>query len=246
MSTVSRADPERTGYRMASSKGIQMTGGNKELLARYAASPVVRGLVQLIPYGVGGGLDVAIVTAYDNIQQRRLREFFDRLSAGSIRLSPQLIESDDFLHCFFATVQSVARTHRQQKIHLFANLLSSIASGQVTDVDAYEEYLRILDELSYRELLLLSLLDRYERTSHRPAGSERAAFTMSFWSAFLNEAVSLLSVGATEVQATLTRLNGSGCYATYIGAYGGSDQGRLTALWHKLREVAGTVDEAAA
>lgn len=65
--------------------------------------PVIRSLIQLIPYGVGTAFDVFIVYKIQEIRKERLRTFFDELGAGKIELTKNLIESEDFLH-YFATL----------------------------------------------------------------------------------------------------------------------------------------------
>jgi hypothetical protein len=183
---------------------------------RYASSPIIRGLVQLIPAGLGSAFDTAFVTAYSRLQEKRLRAFFDALAQGGRTIDPALIESESFLHCYFSTVRAVLKSRREQKIRLFAALLGAVSDGAVTDVDAYEEYLSILDELSYRELVLLSLLDLFERESHGPPGIDDAGFAQSFWSAFSNEAMATLSLQEGELDAMLNRHNRSGCFTTFL------------------------------
>lgn len=82
----------------------------KVLLLKYKKNPVLRGLVQLIPFGIGSGLDVAITVKLANIMQERMTTFFDEFGNGSIELSPELLDSEDFLHCYFSTVKAAMNT----------------------------------------------------------------------------------------------------------------------------------------
>lgn len=92
-----------------------------------------------------------------------MTEFFDELSRGEIELKQELLDNNDFLHCFFATTEAAFKTNRTEKIRFLARLLLAAAvDGRLSDIDEYEEYLGILDDLSNRELAVLTLLDKYE------------------------------------------------------------------------------------
>ena len=52
-----------------------------KILGRYEKKPVIRGLIQLIPFGIGSGFDVALITKLNNIRNDRIKEFFDELSS---------------------------------------------------------------------------------------------------------------------------------------------------------------------
>ena len=138
----------------------------KKLVQRYEKNPVLRGLAQLISLwslGIGSAIDAALLTKLQNIREERVRTFFDELAAGKVELNPELLESEDFLHCFFATVRAALNSKRREKIKMFARLLkSSILRNTFSNTDEYEECLGILDELYYRELLILFTLDKYE------------------------------------------------------------------------------------
>lgn len=128
------------------------------LLIDYVDSPVVRALLQLIPH-LGSSVETILSSRIDTIRTERLRTFFDELACGDPPLTPELIDTEDFLHCYFRTAEAALKTRRREKIVYFARLLKTgLRSETVKDVDEYEELLSIIDELSYRELeFLLSL-----------------------------------------------------------------------------------------
>jgi len=59
-------------------------------------------------------------------------------------------------------------------------------------VDEYEDFLNILDELSYRELQALSILDQF---SNRPRTSDQndGQWANTFWEEFIQRVSTLLS-----------------------------------------------------
>ncbi len=87
--------------------------------------PVIRSLIQLIPCGVGSAFDFFIMNKIQDIRKERLRTFFDELGSGEIELTNNLIESEDFLHCYFATLRAALNTRRREKVRMFAGLLKS-------------------------------------------------------------------------------------------------------------------------
>lgn len=53
-------------------------------------------------------------------------------------------------------------TRRREKTRMFARLFAgSLPEGGLSDVDEYEDFLAILDELSYRELRALAILSTF-------------------------------------------------------------------------------------
>jgi hypothetical protein len=131
----------------------------------YAGSPVLRALVRLVPYALpyvgpaAEALETLLVNKLNQIRSERLRAFFDELGAGEVLLTEELIQSEDFLHKYFATLRAALDTRRREKIRVFARMLvASHRHGSFADTDEYEEFLGIVDELSFPELQLLALM----------------------------------------------------------------------------------------
>lgn len=214
---------------------------DKSLLERYESNPVIRGLIQLLPLGIGSGVDVAITVQLENIRRERLKTFFDELGDGSIQLSEDLLESEDFLHCYFATAKAALNSRRREKIRMFASLLkSSTQEGKLSNIDEYEEYLSILDELSYRELMVLFKIDEYESKFPLKKEDENELQRASrFWEQFSEDLFNELGIPKNEINSILTRLNRTGCYETFVGGYfnysGG--KGKTTSAFHRLKHL---------
>ena len=213
----------------------------EQVVSRYpATSPIFRGLIQLLPCGIGSAIDVAVVTKLENIHKDKLREFFDEFEKGVVQLTPEIIEKEDFLHCYFSTVRAALNSRRREKIRYFARLLtSSINSSEISTVDEYEECLGILDELSFRELGILVVLSRYEKEySHQDGGGDLKQANR-FWDQFSSEVCSRFSIPDGELNGILIRLNRTGLYGTIIGTYFGytGGRGKLTPLYTKLEKL---------
>ena len=209
-----------------------------ELAKRYEKNPVVRALVQLIPFGVGGAADVALTTIIDNIREDRARTFFDELAARDFPLIEKEIQSEDFLHAYFATCKAALNTRRREKIRLFAQLLNSYAF-KVTEFEEFEEHLSILDGLSYREFRILVTLKKYEEANPpKPEGENELQRADRFWDDFLSDCEAKLKIPNDEINGVLNRLNRTGLYQTIVGTYLNytGDRGRLTSNFYRFIE----------
>ena len=54
----------------------------KPLLERYEGNRVIRGLIQLVPFGIGSAVDVVLVKTLEKMQENRARSYFDALVKG--------------------------------------------------------------------------------------------------------------------------------------------------------------------
>ncbi len=204
----------------------------ERLAHRYQRNSVIRALVQLIPAGIGSATDVAITTRIDNIREKRARAFFDTLEQQDIALTPDIVENEDFLHAYFATTRAALNTHRREKIQLFGRLFANYSRGESAEsADAYEETLRILDDLSYREFQVLLILKRFEDEAPEEEGLNALQKATRFWDSFVEAVVAEVGIHHEEVMGFLVRLNRTGLYETITGSYIGylGDKGRLTA-----------------
>lgn len=98
---------------------------SESLLLRYENIQVIRALVQLVPFGAGGALDMLLVGTLDDIRRDRSAAFFDELSVDGALITEADIQSEDFLHKYFTTVKVALNTRRRDKIVMFAKLLKS-------------------------------------------------------------------------------------------------------------------------
>lgn len=217
----------------------------ERLAARYEKNPIIRALVQLIPWGVGSAADVAITTVLARIREERAREFFDQLASGELELTQEQIATEDFLHAYFATARAALNTRRREKIRLFAQLFANYAGkGLVGDSDVYEEYLSILDDLSYREFQILLILKRHQDCTPRQPQQNDLQWSSTFWDAFLDSVVSEVGIPRQEIPGILARLNRTGLYKTIVGTflgYGG-DQGLLTPNFDRFLHALGLLE----
>lgn len=222
-----------------------------QVVSKYpTTSPIFRGLIQLIPCGIGSAIDVAVVTKIENIHKYRLIELADEIEKCNVQLTRELIESEEYLYCCYSIVKAVLNTPQKEKIRYFARLFtSSINSPEIT-IDEYKECLSILDEISYRELGILVVLSRYEKEYFHQVGEDSSERSSLFWDQFSDEVCSKFSIPMEELSSILTRLNRTGLYVTATGYSSIAEAslkhmgrvGELTPLYKKFEKLIRPVD----
>ena len=224
-----------------------MNSGIVSLADRYKAKPVLRGLVQLVPFGIGSAIDSFLASKLAQIHEDRFRVFFDELAEGKVEVTSAIAESEDFLHAFGATARAVSRTRRREKTKLLARLLRGAFAESIGSIDEFEELLSILDELSFRELIILGHLARLERSTPFADSDNDLQRAVKVWPELEAVVKTQMGLEPEQLAPILVRLQRSGCYSEITGGYwdytGG--RGRLTALFYRLENVVGRIDAAA-
>ncbi len=88
------------------------------------------------------------------------------LESGEFELTPEILESDTFIHGVFTIVRAASRTTVQKKQRIFALLLSgTLADSAEGDMDEFEELVRITEGLSLLEMKILLRVARSTNTT---------------------------------------------------------------------------------
>lgn len=204
------------------------------LADRYEKNPVLRALARLI--SGGSAMEVAMLTHVNRIREKRLRIFFDELAIANAIDNPELLDSEDFLHHFMCTTQFALNTKRREKIQMFGRLLesSTSAESELADQDEYEDFLGILDELSYRELRALTILDSFSGTI-RYENQHDTEWADTFWDDFCQRLSEELPLPIDEVPDFMRRTARTGCFHELTGYVGGAKGvGMLTPRYFRL------------
>lgn len=207
----------------------------RKLAEKYKDNAVIKALVQLItPYV--DALDTLLMTHLQSFRDRRIIIFFDELSTLDIDLNPELLVSEDFLHCSFATLKAAINTYQEEKIRKYANLLAAyIFRDNFTDVDEYEEFLKILEELSLKEISILNLLEKHENNYPALEDENEGQRVNRMWAPFTEALVKELEIPKEEIDARLMRLNRTGCYEL-LRTYVVGSKGKLTPMYFRLKQ----------
>jgi hypothetical protein len=209
----------------------------------YESSPALRvGAVVLAPATLGASavIDAGIVSAAAFIRRSRLTAFKNELTSLNLCPAEEKVRSQEFIEAFVATASRAERTKREEKIRILARLFFSYwRDGVFTpeSYDKFEEDLTIIDELGYREFLILSILSKYEREYPALTSMNQLQRARQFWTLFESDVVRELDIRPEEVQGYLQRLSRTGLYQPITGSYldytGGL--GHLTARFEQVK-----------
>ena len=130
-----------------------------------------------------------------------------------------------------------SNSRRREKIKMFARLLkSSLTECDLAGIDEYEDFLNILDEISYRELLALAIMDEYS-TRPRTEKQNDLEWVGTFWDEFESRLSKELNIPSNQVADFMNRIARTGCYEMFTGTYwdytGG--KGKLTPTYQRLK-----------
>ncbi len=180
----------------------------------YNDNRALRLMVQLLPYG--GLIDKNLAAFYIREKERRLKVFFDELNQGNINLTDAEIKNDDFLHKYFITARAVVDTHGDVKIRYFAHLLQNYNSPLLNrDLANYDDFLAILDELTFQEVKILLFIRKYIEEYKGPPGLNNLAIYRPLKSDLATE----LNVTEDEIISYFVRLGRTGLTHFYQGVF---------------------------
>lgn len=128
-----------------------------------------KGIVAIIPFL--GGTITSIWSDMEAFQAKRkherLEEFYVTLREDVERIKEQLnvsfIKKPDFLDIFELTAKYIVNERNEEKRFLFKNILLNSITSQECTYDKTEKYLRILEQMSNLEILLLRVLQNPTR-----------------------------------------------------------------------------------
>ncbi len=199
---------------------------------------MAKALFQLIPFGVGGAADSLIQHRAEEMRSERLRVFFDEIAEGEHCLSEEIINSNDFLHSYFATLNAVIRTKREEKIQLLAMLLKSSASSryQDSDTDEFDEFVSVLETLSLREFRSLVKLRELESAQARVQDENDLQHALRYWPEFQAFMIDEIGILNDELPSFLAKIERTGLYLRLTGGFMDyeGDIGYTTNLFERL------------
>jgi hypothetical protein len=217
---------------------------DKWLLNDYEKS-VLRAIIQFDPTGIGPALEIYLSQNLAKIKEKNFRILMEQLSTGEKYLTPEIIDSEEFIFAFFAVTDAALRSHREEKIKAFANLLLYGAKTGQYNSEVIYEFINILDEISIREFRILNFLHEFEEITSRNEDENDLQFSTRLWNDFEIKIHSELNISPEELRNLLTRLNRTGLYETFSGtflSYSGG-KGKTTFLYGEFIKWVQNKDE---
>lgn len=197
---------------------------------------------------LGEGLDFAVT----KIHQERFNTLVDELDKQNIILTEQVAQSEEFIHSVLVITRASLNTYQREKIRRFARILISGIERDKLASDEFEEFVRILQSLTIRELEILQLLQSYQKDNPHKIVEQKdhknniireyleddLQRAKHFWDEFLEEASIKFNIEQTNVSSILTGLNRTGMYETFSGGFIGytGGIGKTTKIFEEFSE----------
>lgn len=140
----------------------------------YSQSALLRAEICGIPF-IGSSIDVLIGTRGQNIIQRRILSFIDKLKSEVATLEENKIDkeyltNEEFFDLIFRAFEYSSRTKDDDKIELYAKILRGAVNLDNRDEYYPEEYLEVIKELTPFELKIARAI--YEQQNDQPNEGE--------------------------------------------------------------------------
>ncbi|MBK5261061.1 MAG: hypothetical protein JJE17_00630 [Peptostreptococcaceae bacterium] len=144
---------------------------NAEYAEDVKNNPVVKAtivsLLKAVPI-LGELLDGTIDITLTKFQEQKRKELIDIILSETTSITADMVNDIEFIMNFAKTLEAVNRLSTNDKVQYFANLLkNSYFTNEKTENNEYEEWLRILSELSYREINYLVFLYEYQNENNK-------------------------------------------------------------------------------
>jgi hypothetical protein len=214
---------------MLSEKGMKMSEENKSIIKQstqkfsehYSENPLTALLLTALGIAVPQialGKE-AIDRAVSKIQKERFQTLLDKLAKGEKLITPELVQTEEFIHSFVVVYQASMNTFQREKIRRFARILLSAIERDELASDKFEEYVKILESLSERELFILNTLHSLElRFGVDGSGTKSNGEKLKQVRAELEKVLFFEGISSQEeLPSILYRLSGTGLYTLAQG-----------------------------
>lgn len=185
-------------------ENIKLSLHNAEQLDDVKKNPVVKAtilsFVKAIPI-LGELIDSSIDVVLTDFQQKKRDELLDIILDNSEYIMPDMVNDVEFIMNFAKIIDAVNRLASNDKVAYLAYLLkNSYLCNNKIDEDYFEEYLNIINNLSYKEMRILIEVYRYEK--EKMGNLE--------WDEMCNTVKSNLNLEIDEIEAILQKLSANG------------------------------------
>ena len=147
-------------------------------------NPVIKSVVDFLKTIVplGSFIDAYTEKQLNDFQNSKLQKFIDLLVCETSNITSDMVNDIEFIMNFKKTVEAVYRLSTNDKVEYFSNLLrNSYLAYDRIDNDVYDEYIHVLNTLSYREIRYLKFIFQHGITSDEFGEAFATEFNMSRW-----------------------------------------------------------------
>lgn len=146
------------------------------LSEKYERNPLARIIINAVPY-IGGSLDVALTSKWNEYQQKRIDDFLDKLSTEleqiqEDKLDKEFINSEDFFDIVYSIVKDVTTSRLSEKRVIYAKLLKdSLEQGQ--DIYDLESLIKQVEDIKEKDMLFLKHIQEYTKAQYEDITGEK-------------------------------------------------------------------------
>lgn len=201
---------------MPNCENIKQSLNNSEELADIKNNPVVKAtilsVVKSIPI-IGELIDSSMDMCLTTFQQNKRKELIEMI-LSDVNITSDMVSDVEFIMNFAKTLEAVNRLSSNNKIKYFANLIKNgYFTSHKIENDLFEEYLRLLSILSYREIEYLYFIYKYQKENFGTT-SVKGSYSHNFGLAFSE----IFDCGKYDYIDIYDRLVATGCVQKfYIG-----------------------------
>ena len=166
-------------------------------------SSVLMAPVKAIPI-IGDLIDSSADALLDDFQKKKEQELIDVILTNSTAITTEMVNDVEFIINYARVVEAVKRLATNDKIKFFGNLIrNGYLSGEHIENSEFEEYIDILNTMSYREIKYLVDYKIYceEQDKDKKYKSKRMGKTPSYnrWDYFTKDYAETYSKTKSEL-----------------------------------------------
>lgn len=165
---------------------------------------------------IGDLIDSSTDKLLDDFQQKKEQELLDVILTNSTVITTEMVNNVEFIINYARVVEAVRRLATNDKVKFFGNLIrNGYLSEEHIENSEFEEYLDILNTMSYREIKYLVDYKQYceekEKNSHfKPKKVERYGIRYNRWDYFTKDYSETHNISAGELYYTFVRMKQTG------------------------------------
>ena len=158
---------------------------NLEQLKNIKDNPVVIAtifsVIKSVPI-IGDLIDSSIEYTLTEFQQKKRDQLLEIILSSDIHITSEAVNDVEFIVNFAKTLGVVNKLATNDKVKYFANLLkNTYFMNNSINADTYDEYLNILEDISFREIQYLCYLYNYSKDKNiKRWGSFKESFSKNF------------------------------------------------------------------
>lgn len=178
-------------------------------MADIKANPVVDSIlmpvIRSVPV-VGDMIDSSMDKVIHDFQQKKENELIDIILKDRNMITSEMVNDVEFIVNYNRTLEAVRRLATNDKVKFFGNLIrNGYLSGEHITCSEFEEYLDILNTLSYREIQCLVdyMLYCKEKTKNKK-------IQYNAWAYFRKDYAKKMKISESELWSIFTRIKRTG------------------------------------